>query len=166
MTDLIIRPAAPGDRAGWEPLFLGYGDFYKVPMTAETLETVWGWIHDPGHVVEALVAERGGALVGLAHYRAMPSPLRGIEIGFLDDLFVDPAARGAKVGEALLARLNEISAERGWNKHPLDHRRRQLPRPHPLRPGRRQDRLEPVRDDAVGRVPRALCAVALPGASR
>ncbi|MYJ72283.1 MAG: GNAT family N-acetyltransferase, partial [Rhodospirillaceae bacterium] len=79
-------------------------------------ETVWGWIHDPGHVVEALVAERGGALVGLAHYRAMPSPLRGIEIGFLDDLFVDPAARGAKVGEALLARLNEISAERGWNK--------------------------------------------------
>jgi len=85
-------------------------------MTAETLKTVWGWIHDPGHVVEALVAERDGALVGLAHYRAMPSPLRGIEIGFLDDLFVDPAARGAKVGEALLARLNGIAAERGWSR--------------------------------------------------
>lgn len=116
MTDLIIRPAAPGDRKRWEPLFRGYGDFYNVPMTAQTLNTVWFWIHKPGHVVEALVAEQGGALVGLAHFRAMPSPLRGITIGFLDDLFVDPAARGARVGETLLARLNEISAERGWNK--------------------------------------------------
>ena len=116
MTDLIIRAAAPGDRGGWEPLYLGYGDFYNVPMTAESLETVWGWIHDPAHVLEALVAERGGALVGLAHFRAMPSPLRATTIGFLDDLFVDPAARGAKVGERLLDRLNEISAERGWNK--------------------------------------------------
>ena len=32
MTNLIIRPAAPGDRGGWEPLYLGYGDFYKVAM--------------------------------------------------------------------------------------------------------------------------------------
>ena len=116
MTNLIIRPAAPGDRGGWEPLYLGYGDFYKVAMKAESLETVWGWIHDPAHVVEALVAERDGALVGLAHFRAMPSPLRATTIGFLDDLFVDPAARGAKVGERLLDRLNEISAARGWNK--------------------------------------------------
>ena len=116
MTDLIIRPAAPGDRERWETLFRGYGDFYKVPMTAESLNMVWFWIHHPDHVVEALVAELDGGLVGLAHYRAMPSPLRGIEIGFLDDLFVDPAARGAKVGEKLLARLNEISAARGWNK--------------------------------------------------
>ena len=116
MTDLIIRPAVPGDRGGWEPLYLGYGEFYKVAMTAESLETVWGWVHDPGHVLEALVAERDGALVGLAHFRAMPSPLRATTIGFLDDLFVDPAARGAKVGERLLDRLNVISVERGWNK--------------------------------------------------
>jgi len=116
MSILTIRPAALGDRAGWEPLYRGYGDFYKVGMSDETLDTVWGWIHDPDHVVEGLVAELDGRLVGLAHFRAMPSPLRGITIGFLDDLFVDPEARGAKVGEKLLARLNEISAERGWNK--------------------------------------------------
>ena len=114
MTDLLIRPAASGDRAGWAKLFLAYGDFYRVAVTAETLETVWGWIHDPAHVVEALVAERGGAPAGLAHYRAMPSPLRGATLGFLDDLYVDPAARGAKVGEALLVRLGEIAAERNW----------------------------------------------------
>ncbi len=114
MTDLAVRPVVPGGRAGWEKLFVAYGEFYRVAVTAETLKTVWGWIHDPAHVVEALVAERGGALVGLAHYRAMPSPLRGATLGFLDDLYVDPAARGVGVGEALLARLAEIAAERGW----------------------------------------------------
>ena len=114
MTDLAVRPAVPGDRSGWDPLFVAYGEFYRVAVTAETLETVWGWIHDSDHVVEALVAERRGALVGLAHYRAMPSPLRGATLGFLDDLYVDPAARGAGVGEALLTRLAEIAAERGW----------------------------------------------------
>lgn len=116
MTALSIRAVEPGDRAGWEPLYLGYGAFYKVDMGRETLDTVWGWLHDPDHVVEGLVAELEGKLVGLAHFRAMPSPLRGTTIGFLDDLFVDPSARGARVGEKLLARLNAISAGRGWNK--------------------------------------------------
>jgi len=116
MSNLIIRAIAPGDRAGWEPLYRGYGAFYTVDMGPETLETVWGWLHDPDHVVEGLVAELDGQLVGLAHFRAMPSPLRGAVIGFLDDLFVGPAARGEKVGEKLLARLNEVSAARGWNK--------------------------------------------------
>ena len=114
MTDPIVRPAAPEDRAGWEPLFLAYAEFYRVAITDETMDAVWAWIHDPDNVVEALVAECEGALVGLAHYRAMPSPLRGATLGFLDDLFVDPAARGARVGEALLTRLGEIANERGW----------------------------------------------------
>ena len=39
-------------------------------------------------------------IVGFAHYRRMPSPLRGQDIGFLDDLFVDPKHRGyQKIGE-------------------------------------------------------------------
>ena len=114
MTDLIVRPPVAGDRASWEALFRAYAAFYEVPMTAGTLETVWAWIQVPAHVVDALVAERGGSLVGLAHYRAMPSPLRGATLGFLDDLFVEPAARGTKVGEELLAHLAGIAAERGW----------------------------------------------------
>ena len=59
---------------------------------------------------------------GTAHWSGWPisapcrAPCAATTIGFLDDLFVDPAARGAKVGERLLERLNEISVERGWNK--------------------------------------------------
>lgn len=117
MTAPIIRPAAAEDFEGWRPLYLGYGDFYGVPMTDATLARVWGWLMDPAHVLEGLVAEgEDGRLIGLAHFRAMPSPLRAVEVGFLDDLFIDPAARGARVGERIFARLAEICAERGWPK--------------------------------------------------
>jgi len=39
----------------------------------------------------------------------MPSPLRGQDIGFLDDLFVDPKYRGQKIGEKMLNELKKIS---------------------------------------------------------
>jgi GNAT superfamily N-acetyltransferase len=109
-----IRKPAPADESAWRRLYEGYAAFYKVPMTAETAARVWGWIHDPAHPVEGVVAERDGALVGLAHFRAMPSPLRGVEIGFLDDLFVDPSARGARAGETLIAHVVDVAKARGW----------------------------------------------------
>lgn len=112
---ISIRPLAHADRSGWDSLFSGYAAFYGVFQTPEMRDRVWGWIFDPTHPVEALVAETAeGALAGLAHFRAMPSPLRATEMGFLDDLFVDPTARGARVGEALIAALEQIAVERGW----------------------------------------------------
>ncbi len=113
MTLTIDRPTA-ADQPAWRRLFDGYAAFYNMPMTDAAAATVWGWIHDPAHPVEALVARRDGGLVGLAHFRAMPSPLRGTMAGFLDDLFVDPAERGSGAGPALLAALKAIAAERGW----------------------------------------------------
>ena len=79
------------------------------------LQTVWNWLHDKNHEVEGLVYEFNGAIVGLAHYRGMPSPLRGQDIGFLDDLFVDPKHRGQKIGEKLINKMKEISKFKGWN---------------------------------------------------
>ena len=71
-------------------------------MNNKILQTVWNWLHDKNHEVDGLVYEVDGNIVGLAHYRRMPSPLRGQDIGFLDDLFVDPKHRGQKIGEKLI----------------------------------------------------------------
>lgn len=111
---VTIVPVAQHHKPEWRRLFEGYAAFYKVPMNDTIAETTWRWLHDPKHEVEGLIAEGARGPVGLAHYRRMPSPLRGIDIGFLDDLFVDPAARGERGGEALIARLAEIARERGW----------------------------------------------------
>ncbi|NBR02960.1 MAG: GNAT family N-acetyltransferase [Alphaproteobacteria bacterium] len=111
----IVRHVEKSDQPGWERLYRGYANFYRVDTDDTKLQTLFGWLLDPGHVCEGLVAESdAGDLVGLAHFRAMPSPLRGAEVGFLDDLFVDPGLRGGGAGELLLREIDEIAAGRGW----------------------------------------------------
>ena len=104
----MIRNIQLKDKDQWEKLYKGYADFYKVEMNDKILQTVWNWLHDKSHEVE-------DNIVGLAHYRRMPSPLRGQYIGFLDDLFVDPKHRGQKIGEKLINKMKEISKSKGWN---------------------------------------------------
>ena len=111
----MIREIQSKDKEQWKKLYRGYADFYKVEMNDKILQTVWNWLHDKSHEVEGLVYEVDGSIVGLAHYRKMPSPLRGQYIGFLDDLFVDQKYRGQKIGEKLINKMKEISKSKGWN---------------------------------------------------
>ena len=111
----MIREIQLKDKEQWKKLYKGYAGFYKVEINEKILQTVWNWLHDKNHEVEGLVYEFNGAIVGLAHYRGMPSPLRGQDIGFLDDLFVDPKHRGQKIGEKLINKMKEISKFKGWN---------------------------------------------------
>ena len=111
----MIREIQLKDKVEWEKLYKGYADFYKVEMNDKILQTVWNRLHDKSHDVEGLVYEIEDKIVGLAHYRRMPSPLRGQYIGFLDDLFVDPKYRGQKIGEKLINQMKEISKSKGWN---------------------------------------------------
>jgi len=103
------------DRAAWEVLYYGYAEFYQVPMNDQILDTVWGWIHDDSNPFYGLIAkDANGKALGLMHCRQMASPLRGALVGFLDDLFVSPDARGQGVVEKLYAALNELGKQRGW----------------------------------------------------
>lgn len=101
-------------RADWERLFTGYVNFYKREMTPEIAGRVWTWLHDPQHMLEGLMAFVDGKPAGIAHFRVMPRPMAGAEIGFLDDLFVDPEIRGYRLGEAILAHLADIARQRNW----------------------------------------------------
>ena len=112
---IMIREIKLKDKEQWEKLYLGYANFYKVEMNNKILQTVWGWLHNKNHEVNGIVFEIDGNIVGLAHYRKMPSPLRGQYIGFLDDLFVDPKFRGKKIGEKFIKKIKEISKSKGWN---------------------------------------------------
>jgi GNAT superfamily N-acetyltransferase len=116
VTVTIDRPH-PDDWPHWRRLYEGYADFYRVPMDDAIAGGLWSWIHDPAHVVEAFLArDEVGTPIGLAHFRAMPRPLGGNEIGFLDDLFVDPAHRGGAVARLLLKAVAAEAARRGWAK--------------------------------------------------
>jgi len=111
----MIREIQLKDKEQWETLYRGYADFYKVKMNNKILYTVWNWLHDKKHEVNGLVCEIDDNIVGFAHYRKMPRPLAGQDIGFLDDLFVDPKYRGQKIGEKFINQMKEISKIKGWN---------------------------------------------------
>jgi GNAT superfamily N-acetyltransferase len=111
-----IRTLAGQDREGWGQLYAGYAAFYRVAQTEEMRARVWGWLQDPARGMVGLVAEApGGRLVGLAHLRAFARPLSATTGGFLDDLFVEPAARGQGVARALIAAAAEEARGRGWS---------------------------------------------------
>ena len=115
MDEITIAPPPAEDHAGWRRLYDGYAAFYKMPMTDEIAGRVWGWLHDPQHPLEALLARtRDGEIIGLAHFRAMPRPLTGSDAGFLDDLFVAPELRGARIGQRLIEAIAARGRDRGW----------------------------------------------------
>jgi len=111
----VIRPIKIEDKAHWEKLYISYAEFYKVEMNDKILQTVWDWLHDKNHEVEGLVYQVDEYIVAIAHYRRMPRPLFGKDIGFLDDLFVDPNHRGKRIGEKIIKELQKISKSRGWD---------------------------------------------------
>ena len=110
-----VCPLMDDDRGQWEALYHGYAGFYQVPMNDQILDTVWGWIHDDDNAFFGLIAkDENGKALGLMHCRQMASPLRGALVGFLDDLFVTPEARGQGVVEELYAALKQLGKQQGW----------------------------------------------------
>ena len=111
----MIREIKLEDKEEWKVLYRGYANFYKVEMNDKILKTVWEWILDKNHDVSGLVYVQDNKIIGIAHYRKMPSPLRGKYIGFLDDLYVDPKHRRNGIGKKLIKELNVISSRNNWN---------------------------------------------------
>ena len=111
----MIRNLEQKDKENWAKLYYDYADFYKVSMNAGILETLWGWIHDETHVVNAICFELEGKIVGIVHYRTMPRPIKGQYIGFLDDLFVEPEFRGQKIAQKLISHLKSLSKANNWD---------------------------------------------------
>ena len=72
MTDVLVSPVAPADFDAWKILWDGYNAFYDrsgpTALAPELTRTTWDRFFDPYEPVHALVAERDGALLGLAHF--------------------------------------------------------------------------------------------------
>lgn len=100
---VTVRPLAPGDEAAWRLLWRGYLDFYGTELADEVYRTSFARLTDPEEAdYRGLVAERAGALVGLAHCIFHRHGWRIEKVCYLQDLYVVEAARGAGVGRALI----------------------------------------------------------------
>jgi GNAT superfamily N-acetyltransferase len=111
---ITVRELASRDRAIWQELYTGYGEFYKTPLGPDKADRVWVWLMDPTYEAFGLVAvDDSDTPIAIAHYRQFARLLAdGIGI-YLDDLFTAADARGTGAGTALIGRLEEIARERG-----------------------------------------------------
>lgn len=113
---VTIRPVTPEDRAEWDVLYQDYAQFYKVEQSAEMRDTVFGWLMDLNHESNGLVAvDTTEKLIGLTHYRPFAAPLSASVKCFLDDLFVDPNARGSGAADALIQGVANIACANNWS---------------------------------------------------
>jgi GNAT superfamily N-acetyltransferase len=97
-----IRVLRSTDRAQWEALWNGYLRFYRQHVPAAVTEATFARLLDAGQQPHGLVAQGDGRLLGFVHYLFHPSSWSVKDICYLEDLFVDPAARGGGVGRALI----------------------------------------------------------------
>ena len=116
-TDIAIRFAQPGDT----PLIL---HFIRSLAVYEKLEhevvadeaSIRAHLFAPRPAAEVLLGELSGAPVGFALYFTSFSTFLARPGIYLEDLFVEPAARGRGVGLALMSALAQIAVERNYGR--------------------------------------------------
>ena len=106
MNDITIRAVAREDYEHWQPLWDGYNAFYgrsgATALAPEITAMTWSRFFDALEPVHAIVAERDGRLLGLAHYLYHRSTTSIAPSCYLQDLFTVPEARGKGVARALI----------------------------------------------------------------
>ena len=108
---LEVAPLGEADRARWEVLARGYKTFYKTPVSDADLERTWRRLLR-AESTHALGASLDGHLVGIAHFLFHPAVWTD-DVCYLQDLFVDVAARGQGVARALIEHVADAATRRG-----------------------------------------------------
>jgi GNAT superfamily N-acetyltransferase len=113
---LVIRDALPEDEAAWRGLWTSYLAFYGVSIAPDITDLTWRRVFDPASAIFMRVAELDGTIVGFALCLTHEGTWTRTLDCYLEDLFVDGAARGKGVGRALLDDLVSLSKTRGWTR--------------------------------------------------
>jgi len=125
-SSILVRAVTQADYPAWEPLWDGYNAFYgrkdETALPDEITLTTWQRFLDPAEPVFALVAEREGRIVGLAHYLFHRSTTQIPLTCYLQDLFTLPSERGRGVGRSLIEAVYERAKAAGskrvyWQTH-------------------------------------------------
>jgi GNAT superfamily N-acetyltransferase len=127
--DHTVAVVADDDLPELLGLVRAYLDFYEVtPSDDEMLALSRALIADPeSEGVQFLARDGGGRAVGFASLFWTWTTTRGGRLGVMNDLFVDPAARGTGLADALIAACAQRCRERGvrwleWQTAPDNHR--------------------------------------------
>jgi GNAT superfamily N-acetyltransferase len=126
-----IRPARTEEIAEMMPLIRAYCEFYDTEPNDEGIRKMFETlITDPSQGA-VFIARAEGEAVGFATLDWKWSSLKGAKIGYLEDLFVDPGARGKGIADALIevcaGRCRELGMPAmSWQTAPDNRRAQQV----------------------------------------
>lgn len=101
-SDYRIRPPLASDEPAWRELWAGYNAFYRASVPEEATAITFAKIVDGTSDIRAFVADTGNGLIGFAHFLFHATTWSPRPNCYLEDLFVDPKARGGGVAKALI----------------------------------------------------------------
>jgi GNAT superfamily N-acetyltransferase len=102
MTTTTIRHVTAADEKRWRELFQGYAKFYRATISEDITSLTWSKFFDPTSNMACLVAERDDQVIGLCHYHFHQSTWSDRPYCYLEDLYVDPEARGTGAARELI----------------------------------------------------------------
>ncbi|MCZ4123559.1 GNAT family N-acetyltransferase [Streptomyces sp. H39-S7] len=106
-----ISPLRPWDRVRWEALARGYKAFYETVVPDAGYEETWQRLINGGELY-GIAARVDGEVVGIAHY-LFHANVWSAGACYLQDLYVDEAARGRGAARALIEQVADAARERG-----------------------------------------------------
>lgn len=109
---LEIRPPVAEDEAPWRALWAGYNGFYRASVPADVTTALWQKLISGSADVHGFVAVDGGRVIGLVHYLFHASTWSLRPNCYLEDLYVDPQARGSGAAKALILAVEEAAKAR------------------------------------------------------
>jgi len=114
---LTIRDLEPGDEGRWRSLWRGYCDFYEKVLPDSVSDVTWRRLLDDGQeAMFGLVACGDDGVVGMVNCVVHPVTWGAAPVCYLEDLFVDPAARKLGAGRALIEAVCERARANGWHR--------------------------------------------------
>ena len=110
---LIIRAITSAHYKLWEPLWVGYLEFYEKTLSQEVTDFTWKRLSTTREIEGFLALNPEGDALGLVQflYHSSSSNMGGN--CYLQDLFVIPAARGQRVGRRLIAAVAQAARKKG-----------------------------------------------------
>jgi len=115
--DYQLRPAEPRDIAAIVGLIAELAEFEQLSHLLELRpQDLQRHMFGERPVVEGLVGELAGEVVGYALFFTNFSTFLGKPGLYLEDLYVRPAHRGSGLGKRMLSRLAQLAVERDYGR--------------------------------------------------
>ena len=139
---VTVRRIEARDEPHWRELFAGYLTFYQASVPEAVITQTWQRMlaGADGFHIGLVAVDETDRPIGLAHVLFHASTWSPTCYCYLEDLFVEPAARAKGVGRALIEATYALADERGatrtyWTTQEHNYRARTLYDQVATRPG-------------------------------